>query len=85
MLPACFGHSMRELELISAEPPRAACILQAVSHETAQFERLHAAWGGHPGYRYLFAAAPHDWNYVDNFGGILLPQPVIQARVNWMV
>jgi hypothetical protein len=24
-----------------------------------------------------------DWNYVDEFGGILLPQPIIQAMVNW--
>ena len=26
--------------------------------------------------------APHDWNYVDKYGGILLPQPIIQGIVD---
>lgn len=58
--------------------------LQMVSHETQAFSDLKAVWQKQDGFQYQFAAAPHDWNYVDNFGGILLPQPVIQAIINWM-
>lgn len=59
-------------------------ILQVVSHETPGFAQLKTQLANHPGFRYQLSPAPHDWNYVDNFGGILLPQPVIQSIVNWM-
>jgi len=79
-----FRESMRKLSLRDARPTTVKKILQAVSHEAPGFTDLKAAWQSHPGYRYQLAPAPHDWNYVDNFGGILLPQPVIQAIVNAM-
>lgn len=84
-LSPAFRRSLHALELQALVPRRINGVLQAVSHETEAFSRLRDGWGGVSGYRYIYAAAPHDWNYVDNFGGILLPQPVIQAIVNWMV
>lgn len=78
-----FREGLRSLSL-RADPPRAARVLQIVAHETPAFGALRVAWGAEPGYYYQFTPAPHDWNYVDNFGGILLPQPVIQAIVGWM-
>lgn len=83
-LPAPFRSTLRELAMTAAVPTGAAQVLQAVSHETEPFANLRDAWSGHPGYRYQFSAAPHDWNFVDNFGSILLPQPVIQSIVTWM-
>lgn len=76
--------SLRSLDVVSAAEAKVDRILQAVSHETETFSEIRDALRGHHGYRYQFTPAPHDWNYVDNFGGILLPQPVIQAMVQWL-
>lgn len=83
-LPPRFRDTLRELVMTAAVPSGVARVLQAVSHETEAFAGLRAAWSGHAGYDYRFAEAPHDWNYVDNFGSIMLPQPVIQSIVAWM-
>jgi pimeloyl-ACP methyl ester carboxylesterase len=72
------------LDLRTIIPVRARQVLQIVSHESEPFNTIREAWSTLPGYRYQYTAAPHDWNFVDNFGGILLPQPVIQAIVNWL-
>lgn len=78
-----FRRSVTALSL-RAGAPGAKRVLQVVSHETPAFAELKTLWQTHPGYQYQLSPAPHDWNYVDNFGGILLPQPVIQSIVNWM-
>jgi len=83
-MPARFRESMKALDLMETVPLAVPKVLQVVSHETTEFSRLRDVWRSHPGYRYQYTPAPHNWNYVDNFGGILLPQPVIQALVNWM-
>lgn len=79
-----FLASIRQLALRDLVFPPSQRILQVVSHEQAAFAALRAQLAVHPGFSYQFSPAPHDWNYVDNFGGILLPQPVIQSIVNWM-
>ncbi len=75
--------SVIDLDLRDTVPMQVSKVLQIVSHETPSFTELRSSWAHHPAYRYHFAAAPHDWNYVDDFGGILLPQPVIRAIVQW--
>lgn len=57
-------------------------IFHVVSHENSNSNTLRSALESSPTYRYQLAPAPGDWNYVDSFGGILLPQPVIQAIVD---
>lgn len=85
LLNRAFRDALRGQDLAkTAAPAGINRILQVVSHETDEFAALRAAWQSHKGFQYLFTPAPHDWNYVDNFGGILLPQPVIQAIVNWV-
>jgi pimeloyl-ACP methyl ester carboxylesterase len=76
--------SMRRMDLLEALPTGVPRVLLAVSHETADFTRLRSSWSSHSGLRYVHAPAPHDWNFVDNFGGILLPQAVIRAIVSWV-
>ncbi len=83
LLPATFRTSLLALDLLALPLPSAR-VYQVVSHETAAFARLRDSWATSPTYRYHYTPAPHDWNYVDNFGGILLPQPVIQALVHWV-
>ncbi|HEY3699045.1 MAG TPA: alpha/beta fold hydrolase [Spongiibacteraceae bacterium] len=79
-----FRDTIKRLSLRDIGQPRARHVLQVVSHETPAFVELKTMWCEYPGYRYQLSPAPHDWNYVDNFGGILLPQPVIQSIVSWM-
>jgi pimeloyl-ACP methyl ester carboxylesterase len=74
---------LRKLDLLST-PPKAEKILQVVSKETDCSRALHQAWSSTPNYTYELTPAPGNWNYVDDFGGILLPQPVIQCIVNWI-
>jgi pimeloyl-ACP methyl ester carboxylesterase len=83
VLSAQFRESISSLNLPEILPRGVRKILQVVSHEATPFETLQIAGANHPGFAYQLAPAPHDWNYVDNFGGILLPQPVIQAIVQW--
>jgi pimeloyl-ACP methyl ester carboxylesterase len=82
-LPAALRDSLRTLDLSACLPLGVPRVLQAVSHEAPSLSRLRDQLRAHPGFRYQYTPAPHDWNYVDHFGGILLPQPVIQAIVNW--
>jgi pimeloyl-ACP methyl ester carboxylesterase len=83
-MSARFRESIKGLSLMGSIPSSVPKLLHVVSVETDQVSQLREAWRGHPGYRYQYAPAPHDWNEVDNFGGILLPQAVIQAIVNWL-
>ncbi len=83
-IPARLAGELSRLRLDATVPASARRVLQLVSHEVPAFLRLRDAWRAHPAYRYQFTPAPHDWNFVDEFGGILLPQPAIQAIVEWM-
>ncbi|MBV1882888.1 MAG: alpha/beta hydrolase [Pseudomonadales bacterium] len=65
--------------------PKADKVFNVISQENDSSRILKNAWNRKTNYTYELAPAPGDWNYVDEFGGILLPQPVIQAIVNWMV
>jgi pimeloyl-ACP methyl ester carboxylesterase len=80
-MPAPFRASLSALNLLTTVTEQVGSILQIVSHETDEFSSLRRAWSNHPGYRYRYTAAPHDWNFVDDFGGILLPHAVIHAIV----
>jgi len=84
VMPGSLRRSVAGLRLDAQVPTSVGRILQLVSHEDATFARLRDAWRTHPAFRYQFTPAPHDWNFVDNFGGILLPQPAIQGIVAWM-
>ena len=79
------GKCVSDIEAINLENgyPRPADVYQVVSSDTALNRRLQEAWKSNPGYRYRYVEAPGDWNSVDSFGGILLPQPVIQSIVTF--
>lgn len=76
--------SLRLLRVDVAGRATVSRLVQVVSHETDTLTAIRQRLEVHPGFEYRFVEAPHDWNYVDTFGGILLPQPVIQAIVQWM-
>lgn len=58
--------------------------LEVVSHVNDHFLAIKEIFQSTPNFRWIHAPSPGDWNYVDDFGGILLPQPVIKAIVEWI-
>ena len=65
--------------------PHAKRIMHIVSRESENADKLKAAWSDAPAYQYAFVEAPGDWNFVDDVGGIMLPQPILHAITNWMI
>lgn len=74
---------IKMLDLLSSLPV-AKKILHVVSKETDCSRAINQTWSSQTNYHYELTPAPGNWNYVDDFGGILLPQPVIQYIVNWI-
>lgn len=64
--------------------PRAKSILHVASHESEAAKAIKAALSTKSNYIYSHIPAPGNWNYVDDFGGILLPRPIIQDIVKRM-
>lgn len=62
--------------------PSVRKVNQICSMESDNQQYLKDSWTIHEGYHYQHTAAPGDWNFVDDFGGILLPQQVIQSVVS---
>lgn len=77
-----FLKSIEQLSLFE-NTLRTDAVLQVVSHENFGFDQLKSKLSQHGNFDYIHAACPGDWNYVDEVGGMLLPQPVIRAIVNW--
>jgi alpha/beta superfamily hydrolase len=71
------------LKQFDGEVKLAQRVLQIVSHETPEFTDLASRPNIGDSFEYAYTPAPGDWNFVDNWGGILLPQPVIQGIVDW--
>ena len=57
-------------------------IRHIISHHSDESEALIQALSACENFESAFIEAPHDWNYIDKYGGILLPQPIIQGIVN---
>jgi len=64
--------------------PHVKKILHIVSKESKNANKLKTAWSDMPAYEYAFVKAPGDWNFVDDVGGIMLPQPILHAITTWM-
>lgn len=82
-MPSAFQQSLAGLDLLKTQGLDSIATAQIVSHENDRFTALYASLSKNPRFVYELAPAPHDWNYVDNVGGILWPQPVLQAIENY--
>lgn len=79
-----FQQNLRLFDLSTDLPRTVPRILQAVSHESQDLIDLRKAWSNLSGYEYRHVPAPHNWNYVDYVGGIMLPLPILTAIVDWL-
>lgn len=82
-LPLPLQQSVTTRQLAALDTTGLQSILQLASHETPEFSALRQAWKANEAYQFRLEPAPHDWNYVDNFGSILLPQPIMTAIRSW--
>jgi len=60
-------------------------ILIISSSEQSGFEELLTQFGQDTAVTYQCVPSPGSWNEVDNFGGVLIPQAIIQSIVAWFV
>ncbi len=84
-LGKAFQEGLKKLDLLDSFPNVQGGVYQIISHKAAEFSAIRDAWRHHPQFRHQHIEAPSDWSYVDNYGGILLPQPIIQGVVNYFV
>ncbi len=74
--------SIEVLDLLAPPTAKAQNIFVVSSHESTEFtglaEHLQVT---HSSVTYLCVPSPGNWNEVDNFGGALIPQAIIQAIV----
>ena len=63
----------------------AARVFVVASHERPAFDELRASLSDREGFSFEHVPSPSDWNRVDDFGGVLIPQEVIQAILRWLV
>ena len=84
-MPLKFQQSLQKRALAPLDISPLPSVLLLVSHETRDFIQLKNAWSRYRNFSYQLHPAPHDWNYVDNFGSILLPQPITTAIKSWFL
>jgi pimeloyl-ACP methyl ester carboxylesterase len=73
--------ALHKLDLYQEEPPKATQVIQISSSESPAEQKLKLKWASKDNYSYQLTPAPGDWNFVDDFGGILLPHEIIQEIV----
>lgn len=82
-LTTSFRELMNRYDLKS-QMPKVDRILHVVAGESKDSNELKSHWESESSYQFQLRECPGNWNFVDEFGGILLPQPVIQEIVNWI-
>lgn len=82
-MPPPFQAGLLSLQMESMDISSVGAVLQIASHETPASSQLRDSWSSRHNFSYQHCAAPHDWNYVDNIGSILLPQPILAAIKGW--
>jgi len=78
-----FQKSLIDIDLQKNKIPDCR-LLELVSHESAHFSSLKNHWQKSVEFDYKEVPSPNDWNYVDNIGGILLPQDILKAISGWI-
>ncbi len=82
-MPAEFRRGLADLRIPSMNVSAVGSILHLASHENPSSHELRDHWSSRSTVSYQHCPAPHDWNYVDHIGSIMLPQPIIAAIKGW--
>ena len=73
--------SLQGLNLLKMDFMRVSNIININSHQDSHSNQFNSSMNGKKNFESGLVDAPHDWNYVDKYGGILLPQPIMEAIV----
>lgn len=82
-MPALFKIHLEKMDLLQIDSLDRLSVAEIVSHESPGFTQLQQHLENLPKFHYQLAPAPHDWNYVDHVGGIMWPQPIVEAIENY--
>lgn len=80
-----FQKSLKELDLLNTFPGSPSNVTQMVSNVNDNMSSLKQSWSNNEGFMFKHIPTSGDWNFVDSNGGILLPQPIIQAIVDQFI
>lgn len=83
-IPVAFQTSLASMVYPASDELDDCDVLQVVSHEDESLARLRKRLSSLESFEYQHAPAPHDWNFVDHVGGVMFPQPVMQAIATWL-
>lgn len=79
-----FKSSLREIDLEKVDTFRAGEYFLVVSDTSTEWDRLAKTIEQKAEkMNYQVAKSPGNWNFVDDFGGVLIPHAIIQAIVGW--
>ena len=77
--------NFKQIDLLSADQPKSESIYYVVSNEREEFTQLKDSLEKLPvKSTYNLIPTEGNWNEVDNFGGVLLPQEIIQSIIAWL-
>jgi esterase/lipase len=77
--------TLKELNIKNMDLSKIKIIRNIISHKSNDSDGFVQVMGHRNNFQSDLIEAPHDWNYVDKYGGILLPQPIIQGIVNCLL
>lgn len=84
-LHANMQETLERLDVFNIDLSAIGKVRHIISHKSIDSQLFVEYMEGKKNFKSELIEAPHDWNYVDKYGGILLPQPIIQGIVNCLV
>lgn len=77
--------TLKALNIEAMDLSKIQTIRHIISHQSIDSEKFIEAMKHRKNFQSNLIKAPHDWNYVDKYGGIMLPQTIIQGIVNCLL
>ena len=74
--------TLEKLNVLNINMSAISKVRHIISHQSIDSQQFINAIKEKKNFSSDLIEAPHDWNYVDKYGGILLPQPIIQGIVD---
>jgi len=74
--------TLKKLNVLNIDMSAISKVRHIISHQSIDSQEFINAIKEKGNFSSDLIEAPHDWNYVDKYGGILLPQPIIQGIVD---
>lgn len=77
--------TLKQLNILNIDLSAIHQLRHIISHQRVDSQLFIETMKQQKNFMSTFINSPYDWNYVDKYGGILLPQPIIQEIVNCLI